>query len=220
MSARADAVRVLRAALADGPRPAGEVAAAAARAGVSVRTLRRAADALGVVRTRVGTGTTWSLPSTTDTTPGADPDRREETPVSDPKMPAVSGPLALLAISPGLTVGGRVLARGDRVVLDADAVEATRDRHGQSWCDDLSPAAQTARWGAVHLAVDETDPETVRDADTGAETVHRPAPFRPDPVETVSGPRNLRLTPEGSVPWITGLGGDGAVSVVADDPGR
>jgi hypothetical protein len=47
--------------LARGPTPAGDLKADAVEAGISERTLRRAADDIGVVRT-TGRGSTWALP--------------------------------------------------------------------------------------------------------------------------------------------------------------
>jgi hypothetical protein len=67
VSALDEAVAFVTAVLADGPRPAGEVAALAATQGTKGATLRRAAKATGVVKTKEGQPGAesrwfWSLP--------------------------------------------------------------------------------------------------------------------------------------------------------------
>jgi hypothetical protein len=76
MSALDDAVEFVTAALAEEPRPAAEVAALSATAGISGGTLRRATKRVGVVKTKEGQpGTSgrwlWSLPE--EDQGGADP---------------------------------------------------------------------------------------------------------------------------------------------------
>jgi len=64
--AQNEAVAFLRAELADGPRPQGEIMRAARECGHSEKTLRRAKNALGVVASRIGFGAAgewrWALP--------------------------------------------------------------------------------------------------------------------------------------------------------------
>lgn len=51
-----------------------------------------------------------------------------------------------LALTPE---GGRVYTRGTVLTVTDEWIEASRNRLGESYLDDLSPEAQTARWGAV-----------------------------------------------------------------------
>lgn len=51
-----------------------------------------------------------------------------------------------LALTPE---GGRVYPRGTVLTVTDDWITASKNRHGESYLDDLSPEAQTARWGAV-----------------------------------------------------------------------
>jgi hypothetical protein len=65
--ALAEAARVLKEILADGPLPAGNVKRLAAQAGVAERTLHRARQALGVTARRQGWGPgahyVWTMPA-------------------------------------------------------------------------------------------------------------------------------------------------------------
>jgi hypothetical protein len=63
--ARAEAQAFLRAVVADGPRLATEIQAAAAAADISMATLRRAKEDLGIKPRRQGTVWYWSLPAVT-----------------------------------------------------------------------------------------------------------------------------------------------------------
>lgn len=62
------------------------------------------------------------------------------------------------AIEAGLTVdargsagGGRVLEVGDEISITAELIESTRDARGESAFEDLTEAAQLARWRRVFL---------------------------------------------------------------------
>lgn len=70
-SALTEAMELLRAELADGPRPAREALRSAAAAGISERTAQRARQALGVVPRKVGLtgGWEWSLPTSAPKAP-------------------------------------------------------------------------------------------------------------------------------------------------------
>ena len=124
----------------------------------------------------------------------------------------------VIAVDDGLTwPGAGVLRRGDVVAVPERATqewEATCDRTGASFLDDLSPAAQTARWGVVFLArldkgAAEQDAAARAANDLDADPA-RPAPIRPDRLPAVLAP-GLAARPEGSVPFLTSSG------IVADD---
>jgi hypothetical protein len=243
MSARDRAGRLLAEVLAGGTRPVAEVEALAAEQGVSVRTLRRAADDLAVIRTRDGrrllwalppeaapaggrgsrptgahsvrgivppAGAPYSIPSSTDGEGAglsAPSDDREVNDMTDD-----NGTDYVMCTDDGLTwPGAGVLARGDVVALPERGTaewEATCDRHGASFLDDLSRSAQTARWGRVMLArLDKS--EVQRPADDAAandlDADPAPAPIRPDRLPAVLGP-GLAARPEGSVPFLTSSG--------------
>ena len=122
------------------------------------------------------------------------------------------------AVADGLTLFGRVLVRGDVVELPArgtPAWEATTDRSGASFLDDLSPAEQYRRWGAVHLLACSA-PVTIPAEVTDPATATRREPIRPTALPATAAPLNRRWTPEGSVPMLAGLGGTGPVSIVDD----
>lgn len=220
-TARDRAAALLAEVLADGPRVAGVVERAGTAAGLSVRTLRRAADEIGVIRPRDGARVLWSLPTPdpagagTHTAPGTAPDDTEE--IETMTETTERAPLALLALADGLTVGGHVMVRGDRVLLDADAIDDTCDRHGRSWTDDLSAQAQMQRWGDVMVSVlDPAELDAPTTEDRAEAPAQRRAPIRPDPIGAAVGPGNYRLRPPGSTPILAGMGGDGPVRVVAD----
>jgi len=75
-SATAEAVEWLRAALATGPRPAGELKSEAAQAGIEDKPLRTARERLGVKPQKVGFdgGWVWALPKMPEQPEGATPD--------------------------------------------------------------------------------------------------------------------------------------------------
>lgn len=246
MTARDRAADLIRRVLADGPVVAGAVERAAAAEGVSVRTTRRAAADLGVVRTRDGRHLRWALPTSQTAGDGTAPARHRRESHAASAVPAGAAPSdpgatsgnaeendvndtetnaptvrVLRAVDDGLTVLGHVLTYGDVVVLDAEAVESTRDRTGTSWLDDLSTPAQLARWG--RLMVREIDPaELDVPADDPGVSADDPAPVRREPITPAplphprGFPSGRRSTPEGSVPFLVGLGGDGPVRIVAD----
>jgi hypothetical protein len=51
----------------------------------------------------------------------------------------------------GVLVLGLALRRGHSLVLTEEDIAGTRDRLGDSWCDDLSDAGQLARWGDIRF---------------------------------------------------------------------
>lgn len=57
----------------------------------------------------------------------------------------VTGSISL-ALTPE---GGRVYPRGTVLTVTEEWLEASRDRNGSSYLDNLDPAEQIARWGAV-----------------------------------------------------------------------
>jgi hypothetical protein len=222
VSPRDDAARLIRTVLAEGPRAAGEVERLAADDGIAVRTLRRAADDLHVIRTRVGRFTLWALP-TPQTAPAdgggtsfagatSSDDRKDNDMSDDDRTDYV------MCTETGLTWPGYgVLTRGDVVELPRPGTPqhaATVGQDGVSWLDDLSPAAQTARWGVVFLArldkgAAEQDAAARTANDLDADPARR-APIRPDALGVVLAP-GLAARPEGSVPFLTSSG------IVADD---
>jgi len=74
------------------------------------------------------------------------------------------------------TPGGNALyRRGETLEVTADIIDASRDRHGNSWLDDLSENAQLDRWGKIRwmegAAPEGQTPWTLGDAE--AESLHR-----------------------------------------------
>lgn len=249
MTPRQAAADLIRRVLADGAVVAGDVERAADAEGVSVRTLRRAADGIGVVRTRDSRTTWWALPASqtagggqvgtapapvtaptavsagsppavvgaAPSDPGTTPDDTEETEMIDDET-ADDGARYVRAVETGLTWPGigRVLRAGDVVELPrpgTDEWQATTDRHGSSFLDDLSDAAQVRRWGVVHLI------EYAGSSAGGTGSALR-EPITPAGVPSGPGaypvPKGER---EGSRPLVAGLGGDGPVTVVVDRAG-
>lgn len=69
---------------------------------------------------------------------------------------AVAGDVLTLTASMSLALtpeGGRVYPRGTVLTVSDDWITASRDRNGDSYLDDLSPEAQTARWGSVKFVL-------------------------------------------------------------------
>lgn len=65
---------------------------------------------------------------------------------------AVAGDVLTVTSSMSLALtpeGGRVYPRGTVLTVTEEWIESSRNRHGESYLDDLSPEAQTARWGSV-----------------------------------------------------------------------
>lgn len=68
------------------------------------------------------------------------------------KQLAAPDPTIWHAVDDGLTIGGRVLVKGDELVVDENLIEKNRDSYGNSNFADLSDDAQLAAWGRVFLA--------------------------------------------------------------------
>ena len=67
-------------------------------------------------------------------------------------IPAKPGDLIHI-LAGGLLCFGGAYKRGDVIRLTADDIEGTRDRLGDSWCDDLSDSAQIRRWGEPRFGI-------------------------------------------------------------------